>query len=423
MTNELLFSLASMLLFRILLDISLYFYIGKYYAYQFMDADLDPIKLLESYIALIIIFCLLLPKKSKKISVLVLQLFFSSIYLPFTSYYAVSNENRYWFYMFNFFWLLLLALSHVDFHLSITRIRNSKIIALLLCICACLIAYFTLFLYFGSNLSLSFEKVYDTRAAFTDKGLPTFLSGYFLIWIGKIIIPFLILTAFFDKNLFKKRRNSILLFLFSILCEIYLYGITGNKVFLFGMVAVIGLGLIVRIGKFFLNLNLIFSILMMLGILSQIVFNNIWILYLIGRRTFFIPAQISFIYYDFFSKNPVYLAHSIFKKIVHYQYELPPAHLIGNYFFGNPERSVNTGIIADGYMNFGIFGIILWAIILILLLKLADLIAINRNNLIAAPLMLISFYNLTNCALLSTILTHGLFLSFLIVYCLPKKVD
>ena len=71
----------------------------------------------------------------------------------------------------------------------------------------------------------------------------------------------------------------------------------------------------------------------------------------------------------------------------------------------------------------GIVGIILWAIFLIFILKLADIIAFNRNILIAAPLMLISFYNLTNCALLSTILTHGLFLSFIIVYCLPKKVN
>jgi hypothetical protein len=139
-----------------------------------------------------------------------------------------------------------------------------------------------------------------------------------------------------------------------------------------------------------------------------------------------IPAKVSFHYYDFFSQNEhVYLSHSIFKSFIEYPYSVPPAETIGHIHSSSGASGLrtwaNTGIVADGYMNFGFAGIILWSVLLAVLLKIADAVTQSRNIKTTWAILLLTFYIMVDGAPLTTLLTHGLFLAIMLCYFIPKE--
>jgi hypothetical protein len=81
----------------------------------------------------------------------------------------------------------------------------------------------------------------------------------------------------------------------------------------------------------------------------------------------------------------------------------------------------NTGVVADAFMNFGFAGLFLWALLLALLLKLFDMSTEGKDMKVAVGGIAIPAISLTNSALLTNLLTHGLLLSLLLLYLLPRK--
>jgi hypothetical protein len=162
----------------------------------------------------------------------------------------------------------------------------------------------------------------------------------------------------------------------------------------------------------------------LVGLLLSTLSDNYWVSSLFTRRTLMIPGLLSFTYYDFFSQNElVYLSTSRLGFFIDYPYELSPPNLIGGVYFGAPTMHANTGITGDAFMNFGFLGLVLWGVILVIILKLVDACG-RRVDLrlgvaaIAAPAL-----SLNNSALLTNILTHGLWLALLLLYLLPKKKE
>jgi hypothetical protein len=148
---------------------------------------------------------------------------------------------------------------------------------------------------------------------------------------------------------------------------------------------------------------------------------DIGMLSLLTRRLLFVPAQLSFYYYDFFKEQPIYLSHSIFKYFIHYPFPLPPPYMIGQIYLKSDVTDANNGLIADGFMNFGYFGIILWAIVFAMLVQTADTLVKSKNIKVLYPIMILTFYAMVNSALFTTILTHGLFVVFIVAFLYEKE--
>lgn len=164
------------------------------------------------------------------------------------------------------------------------------------------------------------------------------------------------------------------------------------------------------------------SFLLIVSLLFHIFMNADFMGSLLIRRTFFVPAQLSFYYYDFFSNHQhLSLSHSILKTYFDYPYDLPPSHLIGKVYFDKPEMSANNGIVADAFMNFGIWGIIIWFFLLTVLLKLTDKVTYMKNKKVLWPIIIVSFYTMVNGAFFTTLLTHGLIIALLIAYFYPQN--
>ena len=160
--------------------------------------------------------------------------------------------------------------------------------------------------------------------------------------------------------------------------------------------------------------------LILASIIVSITTGNILAESIFVRRMFFIPVQICNGCFDFYNGNPIYLSHSVLSNFSDYPYSVEPAFLMGDYMFGKPNMSCNTGIIADGFMNFGHIGSILFVMVTAVIIKFIESLNIDKTyfGIIIAFVMLF-----LNSALLTSLLTHGGLFFILILMFFLKDTD
>lgn len=413
-----LITLFNVTVFRVMLDVSYCYIVAPVWSYQGFTLDIVPLKLLESYIAFFLMF-LCIPKKTDRVSQAILQLFFLTACIPIYSYYALSNRDRAWFYCFTLFWFFVIMLNRTKLRFSFRSLREGKCATIVIMVTFSVLSVILIYCYMGFSFNMNLSKVYEIRRNYAAANIP--LSGYMIGWTAKVVLPLMVLIALF----YKKGKTSYLLLFIAVAIQLFVFSSSGHKSHLFIIPAIIGLALLVNKKKFFARLSFIFTVLVSSGLLLYQQFNDFWVVSLFTRRTFLIPARVSFLYHEFFSENNlIYLSHSIFKSFIDYPYQMFPGHLIGKAYFRESQPGLyawaNTGIVGDGYMNFGYIGVFLWAILLAILLKLADAVTESRNIKISWPILLMTFYVLIDGAPLTTLLTHGLILAILLCYFIPK---
>ena len=131
-----------------------------------------------------------------------------------------------------------------------------------------------------------------------------------------------------------------------------------------------------------------------------------------------IPAQLKFVYYEYFSvRKKVYFADgvigSIFNIISPYEEAIPKT--IGAYL-GEGESNANTGYWGDAYANAGVLGVILFSVILALMIIILAKLGRKINPSVVVASMTFSLFSLNDGALLTNILTGGMFIFFIIFY-------
>lgn len=398
---------------RLLLDISYISYIHPVYSHAGFDLLFDPFMYALSFLAVFVLFYMI-PLQPTKVSDIIVQFFFITIFIPFTSYFSLSGESFTWFLIFCFFWFFVAAINRIDFgwkalkpekSISELDFRNRVHKAVL-------IVFGLIFIFSDLKFNFNIMDVYELREENPTGSVP--FSGYIINWTSKVLLPFLLAFAVV-KN--KNYLNPSSLY---ILCLILLlFSVTGHKGYLFVAPAIFGTIWLLSTKNFFFNLLLVFIAICGVGLLLFYLFDNKLILTLFIRRTLFIPAQLSFYYYDFFQDNPIYLSNSVFRYFFDYPYELEPPYLIAQHYFNKPEMSSNNGIIADGFMHFGMVGVFIWAMLFSFLLKVLNVITINKNKLILWSLILISSRVFSDGSFFTGLLTHGFLLLILIVYFYP----
>ena len=267
--------------------------------------------------------------------------------------------------------------------------------------------------YFGLSLNFDLTKVYKIRSRYVEMKIP--LAGYLFNWVGYIIFPVLL-------AIFVKRRKWI--YIASIIfLQILVFSTTGNKTFLFAPLFVLTLMWIFKKKNPLAYLASGLVGIILLGMLSYWIIDDVWISSLFTRRTLLDPAQTYFYYYDFYSNNNyTFLSQQrIFQTFLDYPYHLDPPHLIGEIYYNNPKMGANTGIVGDAYMNFGFLGLLLWAILLAIILKLIDMFSKKKDISIGVSAIAMPAITIVNSGLLTNLITHGLLLALVILYLLPKK--
>ena len=404
--------LCLLVFYKVLLDVSYKTFVSPLFGYQGLILDVSSLKLIESYCFTVLMF-LALPKDHVKISAIGIQILFLLIMVPLFSLYAMMNAPRLYVYFAIASYLITILIIKAGPTIRFRTIKPLNTIFLWFALgTISIIVYVVLIKLNGipSLQALLFASIYEIREEFeTGFGIMNYLLG----WQANVINAFFISLAFYRKRYF--------VLVLAVIFHIILFLITANRVYFFTPFILIFVISAVR-RKRLMSMSLIgLTLMIMLSLtLYELKFTDMPASLAI-RRALFAPAQVSFTYYDFFSKHEkMYLSESKaglgFAKNPYYMHDTNSALMIGGLYFNDPDNNANTGYIGDAYMNFGFLGMMIFSAILGLLLILADSISKRKSIYISIATLLIPILSLLNSALFTIFLTKGFLLGLMILW-------
>ncbi len=350
--------------------------------------------------------------------ILYVLVFIPSSVIPFYSLSIEPIENIFFFVLVLLLSFMVLGLFQRINMLPIKRFALPGIVFWAGISLLALSFYSLLFHVYGFPTSLeSFRNVYQVRSHYSQLESSNTVIGYCVNWLGNVLNPIFMVYGLLNRKL--------LLLLTGILGQVVVYGVTGYKsVLLSGLILVALLFALKRHGQHFgLRVMWGFVIIVVLGITCGIFFHAPFTAFLLVGRPIITPGLLTGYYYDFFSQHPkALLGHSIFRFLVQYPYGTTPPYLIGSTYFQGSAVDANGNIWCDAFANFGDVGILLFTILLGALLLVFDSMAQGENCRIGILLLGVPAFTLANAGLLTSLLTHGIGLVFLLYYLRPRQL-
>ena len=299
---------------------------------------------------------------------------------------------------------LFIIISLFNYNFKSVQIKfNQQILILIFLLILLLIP-----IIFSFGMRLNFElfllkDIYKTRLAIRNISNP--LVDYCIFWSSKVIIPIIIVYGL----MFKKNIITLI----GIVSLLLVFLISGaHKAILVSL-------FIILLFFFFNNyykkiFAFVFSVacLLVIGMFLFEHFSFVTLEDLLVRRTLLDPSLLDVIYFDFFDNNHMYLSHSIFKSFIDNPFDIQPSYVIGAKYFHNSLSNAGNGIISDGFMNFGMFGVIISILLSVLILCYITAAKLNPKFF---GLIFIIIYGYSCTGILTNILTGGVFLIILLI--------
>ncbi len=196
--------------------------------------------------------------------------------------------------------------------------------------------------------NLLFKDVYDTREQF-DEQSNTALN-YLFNWLVKAIVPIALVYFLIHRR-----------FWFAVLTFValnYLYSISGNKIIYITSFVML---FFFFVGKDFIDKMRIASAMLVIG-LGMVYLSDYFLgtslIGLFAMRMLFLPAYLNYFYFDFFEGSPLFFAESHFFSLFNaYPFDRPIGFIIAQVYIHVNDMNANNGIIGDGYMNLGYWGV------------------------------------------------------------------
>lgn len=369
------------------------------------------------FVIIVYTLIFLVPSKIDKLSSLYWFLFLTLNITPLLIVYimsglAESKNSEIYIYLITFIAVIgILLVSKPDF--KIPQIKITPKVFWIGIIAFMVIGYSYLVYTLGlpTNIIEAFKDVYGVRLNYRDTAGR--FDDYFIQWLGNVINPF-ILTFLIYKKKYK------LIFIPFIL-QLVLYGYAAYKsqfavLLLAPFFAVVLKG---GIKRSFIEKMMLLSI--VVGLVA-FYFKKLSIYLLIIIRIFLFPPLIALEYYDFFWMYPkMLLSHSIFGRFFKNIYNMDPNFYMGTVYYGRSDMRLNVTWYGDAYMNFGIIGIVLFAILLYFIMIVIKSVE-NKNIFLVSALLFGGVMALFNGPILTTLLTNGLGLGLLLAYLMPEKI-
>lgn len=308
------------------------------------------------------------------------------------------------------FFLTSKYLNFPTIKISKLKFNQQKYIILILAILLIIPFIVTYGVTLNKNVFSLGKEIYDVRAdAYINSNL---FTAYAFGPLTKVLLPCLIIYGILQKDR--------LLWITGIVLMLYIFMVNPHKSVLFSIFVII-------VFAFFKDYNIKASI-MIIGIIAIIVLSiffsmttgNILPESIFVRRMFFLPVLICDEYFSFFNNNHIYLSHSVLSPFFEYPYDLEPAFLMGKHIFNNPNTSCNTGIISDGFMNFGIIGSLVFSFLAAIIIRFLDSLKMHHSFFGISFLYLILFLN---SALFTILLTHGALFFIIIGFLFLKNTN
>jgi hypothetical protein len=412
-----LISIVLLMAFKTTLDYSYVNYV--HIVYPEFPLFITTSKVIESYILTFVLGVIVIKlfNELKKPSYIVIYVLLLTFFIPLLSFFSLADASRPFLYLSLGGFLITLGFVKYSKPLKFSPLFEARSLLTFSIIAVTTIVFLNLLVGGGlSRISFDLLKVYEVREQYLSN--TGFMMGYFLPWSAYSINTFLI--AFF---LYKNNKTGLI---FVIFFQVFLYATTGFKSYLFAplLIFVIHIGLNKwKVRKLLPFLTFGFIVVVVYAHLRYVLADDILTASIFTRRNFFSPAQISFLYYEFFSVNPfVYLSDSLFKLFIDNPYGtiIPVRYIVSEYFYGR-QFGLNVGFIGNAFMNFGYFGIFLFSALLGLVLKTIDGISTDIPISVTVSSIIIPSMAFVNSGFLTVLLTHGFLISCLLIWLLNSS--
>lgn len=307
--------------------------------------------------------------------------------------------------------LILLISLYFSTYISISNIRSSHLniedktrnFYVLIGISVLFLLPFIRYIPYIDLSNLFLKNIYQTRALFRTLEHTPFI-GYLISPLSRVLLPSLLVVA-----IERKKSGSILIIIFLLA---FLFLVSGAlKSIFFGVFSVA----LFYYGKtYFDKLKIFFSIftfILLLGLIEFYVFQSTLLTNLPVRRLMFTPSFLENYYFDFFKDNHLYYSYSFLKGIVDYKLPEPVSMYVGEYLIGEPGLNANVGIIAEGFVSLGWYGVIIHSFIFSLIIIFIKSLNIDQKYF---GIFFIYVFYMNNAFISTLLLTHGLL--FLILY-------
>jgi hypothetical protein len=412
------------LLLRAALDFTYVNYVDKFFheslsAGVFAFTGIGTLRLLESYVIALILSIWLAASLYRRWrpSGIALLLYFVFVILPLSSLYGLTDAPASFVYTAAGSFALLIVVTGLLPEAKVPRPGHDLVyLGLTAVLGICVYVYGWLVLTGGlGRLNFDLLSVYEVRVEYVQRQGP--FLGYFIPWQANVINILILCYGLHKRNLWLLGIAGV--------AQLLLFGMTGHKSFLLSPVLAVGVYFIWRRRNALFYIFAGASVLVLASYVLFLATNNHLPSSLLIRRLFFVPAANHLIYYDFFSQpeNPfVMLSDSVLEPFVRYPYDTPVTRVISWAYWGR-DFSPNVGYLGDAFAHFGFTGMFLFSIILGLFLRVVDSVGSRLPTNLVAAVMATPAMALTNSALFTSLLTHGLIPAVVLLWLLRFVVE
>jgi len=401
------------ILFRISLEIVYATFVSPVYGYTGFAWTPDILKYLESWI----VYCFLIfwaPKKMNRISDLFLLIVFFNMIVPVLIFYSLADQSRSYLYTALLGYFLVLIFRQV-MPVRFPVILEGRCIARIIVILSVLGISAWFFLSGGVQFfNLNLAKVYEYRDV-AGEIIRAGPMAYLNTWTFFVFGPTLLTMALW--------RRAFFFAALVLLVHLFWFGVSAHKIVLFAPALVIFTWFWLQKTKSLSWIPLGLALVISSCLCIFFIFDRIRPASLFVRRVFFVPAMLTFKYYDFFSNNElIWWSNSkLTLGLLKYPYYINSAELIGKWV--GSESHANNGFLASGYMHAGVLGVALYGLLVGFLFWLID--SITDKNIpqcIALGIVIIPIYSLIISSDLPTaLLTKGIAVGILILFLMRHR--
>lgn len=397
---------------KFILEYAYITFTSKYFEYAGFVTDISIFKYTLGWLIYLIGYKLLFKKRNLFIFEIYYVIFLVYV-LPNIIFYSLSNQNTFYFLILTLPYFIIIASSNGSDIFKINSYKWSKPMILLISFLSILLVLMNYLIATEGEMVWSFYDVYDFRTKFAEESSIS-IFAYLNGWASKIFSVVILAWAVYKKKIFLSLLFIVLILL--------LFAFSGHKSVLQSLF-LIPLFYLMNKSKNSANvITLSFISLIIVSIFLAMVQDINMISSLILRRLLFVPANLNFVYLDFFSNNPnIYWSNSIMKSFIAYPYDgLKTSEVIGEYI--GKDMAANTGFIACGFMHAGLIGVSIYTIFAIIIFKFINLFSNKIEKYFLQAIIFIPIFTMfVSADLLTTLLTHGLIIGIFVLWMYDNK--
>ncbi len=267
----------------------------------------------------------------------------------------------------------------------------------------------------ASNLNFDLGRIYEFRQE-TGEALDGGIAGYLNLWAQKVFNPLLLAIGL--------RRRSWMLIAGALAAQVYFFAVTQHRIHLFMPVLVFMIYLLYARNLTLRRLYFLAGAGLAAFLVVALALNLDTAASLIVRRALYVPASVTFGWFEYFAFNPkVYWTDRfVFGRTPTDYTGLSLPAVLGDYRSPNTPFAFNAGLVGAGFGQAGLWGVALYAGILGLLLRFANGLVRRGVPVYMAAAVLIGPIRTAwaDSDVLTAVLSHGLLVERLFCGCMDR---